>query len=288
MFICCRIDPKLFFGKSSKTSTSKAAESKPIKSEPVKAESKTAKAVSKPVKAKVTEKKTVEVLSDSEDEQPKPRKARAKAIVLSDSEDDFVADDDEVHDNYDEEEEEEIKQPVKKAKLEEPVKKAPAKKAPVKKAPAKKAEKVEEKVEEEEEKPKKKSNYFTKMTHEEPKALGSRPPPEGAPNCLQGLTMVITGQYETLTRDQIKDLILRYGGRVTGSLSGKTDYLVAGREAGESKLAKAKTLKTKFLDEDAFYSLIESKPAQKEEYAKPPPASAAKGKAKVNSVSDVK
>jgi replication factor C subunit 1 len=47
---------------------------------------------------------------------------------------------------------------------------------------------------------------------EGPKALGTRPQPVGADNCLEGLTFVISGEYETLTREQSKDIVMRYGG----------------------------------------------------------------------------
>ncbi|KAI9361124.1 replication factor RFC1 C terminal domain-containing protein [Pilaira anomala] len=136
----------------------------------------------------------------------------------------------------------------------------------------------------EEEKPKKKNNYFAMMKNKEgPKALGSRPEPVGANNCLANKTFVISGQYETLTREQTKDIVMRYGGKVTGAISGKTNYLLLGRDAGESKTAKAKALGTKILDEDGFYNLVESSAPQKEEFAAPP-----KGKGKASdSVNDI-
>ncbi|KAI8991740.1 replication factor RFC1 C terminal domain-containing protein [Mycotypha africana] len=96
------------------------------------------------------------------------------------------------------------------------------------------------------------------MNIEPPKALGTRPEPVGAPGCLTGMTFVISGQYETLTKDQTKDIVLRYGGRVTGSVSGKTTYLLKGRDAGLSKTSKAEQCGTKILNEDEFYDLINS------------------------------
>lgn len=64
------------------------------------------------------------------------------------------------------------------------------------------------------EKPKNpKANYFANLKNKEgPKALGSRPLPVGAENCLEGFTFVISGEFETLTREQSKDICLRYGG----------------------------------------------------------------------------
>ncbi|KAI8348834.1 replication factor RFC1 C terminal domain-containing protein [Choanephora cucurbitarum] len=118
---------------------------------------------------------------------------------------------------------------------------------------------------------------------EGPKALGTRPEPVGAPNCLDGLAFVISGQYETLTKEQTKDIVMRYGGRVTGAVSGKTHYLLRGRDAGESKLAKAKSVGTKILDEDEFYELVENSAEKKPSTAPPPKAAApktAKGKGK--------
>ncbi|KAI8390302.1 hypothetical protein BD560DRAFT_319403 [Blakeslea trispora] len=121
---------------------------------------------------------------------------------------------------------------------------------------------------------------------EGPKALGTRPEPVGAPNCLDGLAFVISGQYETLTKEQTKDIVMRYGGRVTGAVSGKTHYLLRGRDAGESKLAKAKSVGTKILDEDAFYELVENSAEKKPSVAPPPKAATSKAaKGKVDSKS---
>ena len=61
---------------------------------------------------------------------------------------------------------------------------------------------------------------------------------QGGENCLEGLTFVITGVLESLERDEAKSVVEKYGGKVTGSLSKKTDYLVAGRDSGQSKMAK--------------------------------------------------
>ena len=61
---------------------------------------------------------------------------------------------------------------------------------------------------------------------------------QGAENCLEGLTFVITGVLESMERDEAKSLIERYGGKVTGNVSKKTNYLVAGRDSGQSKMSK--------------------------------------------------
>lgn len=75
------------------------------------------------------------------------------------------------------------------------------------------------------------------------------------PRPLDGKTVVLTGSLRTLSRDQAKDLVLRLGGRVTGSVSKKTDYVVVGEEAG-SKADDAKRLKVPTLDEQGFLALV--------------------------------
>lgn len=61
---------------------------------------------------------------------------------------------------------------------------------------------------------------------------------QGGENCLEGLTFVITGVLESFERDEAKSVVEKYGGKVTGNVSKKTDYLVAGRDAGEKKIEK--------------------------------------------------
>jgi DNA ligase (NAD+) len=78
--------------------------------------------------------------------------------------------------------------------------------------------------------------------------------PKGGP--LQGLTFVLTGTLPSLSRDEAKRLIEAAGGKVSGSVSGKTSYLVAGEDAG-SKLAKARELGVAVLDERQLRELIE-------------------------------
>jgi len=76
-----------------------------------------------------------------------------------------------------------------------------------------------------------------------------------ADGALMGKTFVITGTLPTMTRDEAKELIQSAGGKVTGSVSSKTDYLVAGEKAG-SKLIKAEKLEIAILDETALQNLI--------------------------------
>ena len=78
---------------------------------------------------------------------------------------------------------------------------------------------------------------------------------------MKGLTFVITGTLPTLSREQATALIESYGGKVTGSVSGRTDYLVAGERAG-SKLTKAQELGVAVLDEVAMLAMLGSAEGQ--------------------------
>ncbi|WP_119072974.1 NAD-dependent DNA ligase LigA [Aggregatilinea lenta] len=82
-------------------------------------------------------------------------------------------------------------------------------------------------------------------------------PEEGAivSDKLVGLTFVLTGTLPTLTRDDASDLIQKHGGKVTGSVSKKTSYVVAG-EAPGSKLDKAQKLGVPILDEAGLIELV--------------------------------
>ena len=80
-------------------------------------------------------------------------------------------------------------------------------------------------------------------------------PQRAAPGTLAGLTLVLTGTLPTLARDEAKALIEAAGGKVAGSVSRKTDYVVAGADAG-SKLAKAGELGVAVLDEAGLRNLI--------------------------------
>ena len=72
---------------------------------------------------------------------------------------------------------------------------------------------------------------------------------------LSGLTFVVTGRLERLSRNEAESLIKAHGGAIGSSVTKKTDYLVAGADPG-SKLAKAESLGTHVLDEAAFASLL--------------------------------
>jgi DNA ligase (NAD+) len=74
---------------------------------------------------------------------------------------------------------------------------------------------------------------------------------------LSGKTLVVTGTLPGFSRQEAEAAIRAAGGHPAGSVSAKTDYLVAGDKAG-SKLAKAETLGVPVLDEDAFRQLLEA------------------------------
>jgi DNA ligase (NAD+) len=74
---------------------------------------------------------------------------------------------------------------------------------------------------------------------------------------LSGLTFVITGTLPSMGRTQMEELVKSHGGRVSGSVSKNTDYLIAGDNAG-SKLTKAQQLGIKIISEDEMLKMIES------------------------------
>ncbi len=81
------------------------------------------------------------------------------------------------------------------------------------------------------------------------------PNSEGGGTKFAGQTFVLTGTLPTLTRNEAAEMIEAQGGKVSGSVSKKTSYLVAGAEAG-SKLAKAEKLKVQVLDEAQLRSML--------------------------------
>lgn len=79
---------------------------------------------------------------------------------------------------------------------------------------------------------------------------------EGAGNSLEGLKIVISGSFEKYSRTEIKELIEKHGGKNTGSVSAKTDLIVAGEGMGPSKRKKANELGVKVIDENQFAEMI--------------------------------
>jgi len=91
------------------------------------------------------------------------------------------------------------------------------------------------------------------VSAEAPEPGESAEPAEGP---LSGKTLVVTGTLPGFSRQEAEAAIRAAGGHPAGSVSAKTDYLVAGDKAG-TKLAKAETLGVPVLDEDAFRELLE-------------------------------
>ena len=54
-------------------------------------------------------------------------------------------------------------------------------------------------------------------------------------SCLDGLTIVVSGVFQSVTRDQIENMVTEYGGRKTGSVSGKTNYLIVGHKMEDGR-----------------------------------------------------
>lgn len=74
---------------------------------------------------------------------------------------------------------------------------------------------------------------------------------------LKGLSIIISGTFEQNSRDELKKLIEKNGGKNVGSISKKTTYLLAGNNIGPSKLEKAKKLEIPIISEDEFLKMIE-------------------------------
>jgi DNA ligase (NAD+) len=94
---------------------------------------------------------------------------------------------------------------------------------------------------------------------------GPAPPAEGP---LVGKTLVLTGTLPNLTREDAARLIEAAGGKVTGSVSKKTDYVVVGEDPGGTKYTKAQELGIEMLDEEGLLALV---PADVPAPAAPPP-----------------
>ena len=75
-------------------------------------------------------------------------------------------------------------------------------------------------------------------------------------HAFNGKTIVLTGKMNLFSRDQATEIIEKCGGKVASSVSAKTDFVVAGEDAG-SKLKKANELGIKVIDEEAFKVMID-------------------------------
>jgi len=73
---------------------------------------------------------------------------------------------------------------------------------------------------------------------------------------LEGKTFVVSGVFETLSRNELKKLIEDNGGKVSSSISSKTSYVVAGDKMGPSKRTKAESLNIQLISEEDFMNLI--------------------------------
>ena len=87
-----------------------------------------------------------------------------------------------------------------------------------------------------------------------------------AQSAAAGKTFVLTGTLPTLSRDQAKDMLIAAGANVSGSVSRKTDFVVAGAEAG-SKLEKARTLGIAIIGEAELRAMLASEPVSSETFS---------------------
>ena len=105
----------------------------------------------------------------------------------------------------------------------------------------------------------KSSQYYKFLNRSGPSNPGSKEIPQGQENCLQGLTLVFTGELESLSREEGVELAKKYGAKVTAAPSGRTSYVILGRDAGPKKLETIKAKKIKTLNEDEFLEMVRSR-----------------------------
>ena len=148
---------------------------------------------------------------------------------------------------------------AKKAKK-TPSKKTPTKKTPAKKEPVKELPKPPGYPKEESE------LKFSVIqgdqawgyndTRAEPPNKGVKIAPRGPNDCLEGVTVVVSGVLDSLEREEAEDYVKRHGGKVTSTVSGKTTYLLVGMDCGKSKYNKAKQHGTTLIDEDGLFAMV--------------------------------
>ncbi|XP_064547571.1 replication factor C subunit 1 [Drosophila montana] len=92
---------------------------------------------------------------------------------------------------------------------------------------------------------------------------GSKEIPKGAPDCLKGLTFLVTGILESMERDEAASVIKEFGGRVMTVVGKKLNYLVVGEEAGPKKLAQAEEHNVTIVSEDGLFDLIRERSGEK-------------------------
>ncbi|XP_046396184.1 replication factor C subunit 1 isoform X2 [Ischnura elegans] len=112
----------------------------------------------------------------------------------------------------------------------------------------------------ESEKKKQRAFQYQRYLHREgPRNPGSKEVPKGSPNCLAGMTFVISGVLDSLDREEAMALVQQCGGKVTSNVSKNTTYIVLGDEPGPAKVTKARNLGTKELTEDGLLDLVRTK-----------------------------
>ncbi|CAD6991829.1 unnamed protein product [Ceratitis capitata] len=88
---------------------------------------------------------------------------------------------------------------------------------------------------------------------------GCKEVPKGTPNCLAGLTFLITGVLESLERDEAASIIKELGGKMMTTVGKRLNYLIVGEEAGPKKLVQAEEFGVHVLSEDGLLDLIREK-----------------------------
>lgn len=91
---------------------------------------------------------------------------------------------------------------------------------------------------------------------DEPTNPGKGPVPVGHPDCLTGLTFVVSGVLESMERGVFEDFVRRHGGRVTSAVSGRSDFLVVGDKVGRSKVETAAEKGVDLITEDGVWQLV--------------------------------